>query len=210
MMAEYRLKIPLNEVEARRLKVRDVIYLTGQVYTIRDMAYERAVKTIREGGDLPFDLRDGAIWHCGPIVREEEGRWRPISLGSTTSSRFTSPAAQLVEECGVRLIVGKGFMGNEVLTAFRKRGAAYALTTGGAAAYYADKVVRVKGVYWRDLGMPSAVWVLEVEELGPLIVGMDSHGGDIFAEAARRVDASIQRVHRKLGIDAEHRYVWWP
>lgn len=209
-MTEYRLNTPLTEEEIRRVRVRDIIYLTGELYTIRDMAYERAVKTIREGGSLPFNLKDRAIWHCGPILREEEGKWRPISLGSTTSSRFTSQAAQLVEECGVKLIVGKGFMGNEVLKAFRNRGAAYALTTGGAAAYYAEKVRRVIDVYWRDLGMPSAVWVLEVEELGPLIVGMDSYGGDMFAEAARRVDVSIRRVYRKLGIDPEHRYTWWP
>ncbi|MEM2901742.1 MAG: FumA C-terminus/TtdB family hydratase beta subunit [Candidatus Bathyarchaeia archaeon] len=209
-MTEYRLNTPLTEEEIRRVRVRDIIYLTGELYTIRDMAYERAVKTIREGGSLPFNLKDRAIWHCGPILREEEGEWRPISLGSTTSSRFTSQAAQLVEECGVKLIVGKGFMGNEVLKAFRNRGAAYALTTGGAAAYYAEKVRRVIDVYWRDLGMPSAVWVLEVEELGPLIVGMDSYGGDMFAEAARRVDVSIRRVYRKLGIDPEHRYTWWP
>jgi tartrate/fumarate subfamily iron-sulfur-dependent hydro-lyase beta chain len=209
-VGEYRLNLPLNEEGARRLRVGDVVYLTGEVYTIRDMGYERAVKTLNEGGRLPFNLKDGAIWHCGPIVREEGGGWKPVSLGSTTSSRFTGHAARLVEGCGVRLIVGKGFMGEEALTVFRNRGAAYAVTTGGAAAYYADKVRRVKDVYWRDLGMPSAVWVLEVEELGPLIVGMDSHGGDMFAEVSQRVNVSIRRVFRHLGIDPKHRYVWWP
>jgi len=56
----------------------------------------------------------------------------------------------------------------------------YLAMTGGAAALGARAVRRVREVQWLDLGMPEALWVLEVEDLGPLTVAMDAHGGNLY------------------------------
>jgi len=208
-LANYELQLPIEE-EARKLRIRDTLYLTGEICTIRDMAYERILSTIGKGEGLPFDLSGRAIWHCGPIVKKRGEGWEPVSVGSTTSSRFTHPATQVIEKLGVKLIIGKGYMGKEVMPALSRNGAAYAITTGGTAAYYAEKVEEVKGVHWLDLGMPAAVWLLSVRKLGPLIVGLDSKGGNMFEEVGSRVSASVNQVYREFGIDPDHRYVWWP
>jgi len=209
-MAEYELTVPLREEEIRRLRAKDTVYVTGEVLTVRDMAYERILKALDSHEALPFSLQDKAIWHAGPITKQEGGKWKPVSVGSTTSSRFTGPASRLIEKMGVKMVIGKGFMGPQALEAFQKFGAVYAHTTGGTAAYYASQIPEIQAVHWLDLGMPAAVWVLKVKRLGPLIVAMDSHGKNIFDELQSRVDDSLKRIFRDLKIDPQHKYLWWP
>jgi fumarate hydratase subunit beta len=209
-MAEYELTVPLREEEIRLLRAKDTVYVTGEVLTVRDMAYERILKALDSHEALPFSLQDKAIWHAGPITKQEGGKWKPVSVGSTTSSRFTGPASRLIEKMGVKMVIGKGFMGPQALEAFQKYGAVYAHTTGGTAAYYASQIPEIQAVHWLDLGMPAAVWVLKVKRLGPLIVAMDSHGKNIFDELQSRVDDSLKRIFRDLKIDPQHKYLWWP
>jgi len=209
-MAEYELRAPLREEELRRLKVKDTVYFTGEVLTIRDSAYERVLKALDAGEALPFSLQGKAVWHAGPITKKEKGRWEPVSVGSTTSSRFTGPASRLILEMGVRMVIGKGFMGPQASRALQSFGAVYAHTTGGTAAYYASQVAEIQAVHWLDLGMPAAVWVLKVERLGPLTVALDSHGQNLFDELQSRVDDSLQGIFKDLDIDPKHKYLWWP
>ncbi|HSR12767.1 MAG TPA: fumarate hydratase C-terminal domain-containing protein, partial [Thermodesulfobacteriota bacterium] len=91
-------------------------------------------------------------------------------------------------ETGVRLVIGKGFMGPDTSAALKTYGGAYAVTTGGTAAYYAEQIPEILGVHWPDLGMPAAVWVLRVKRLGPLVVALDSQGNNIFNGLQARVD----------------------
>jgi len=209
-MGEYELHVPLREDEIRRLKIKDSVYVTGEVLTIRDMAYERILNALDSKEPLPFNLHGKAIWHAGPITKQEGGKWKPVSVGSTTSSRFTGPASRLIENMGVKMVIGKGFMGPETSKVLEKYGALYAHTTGGTAAYYANQVSEIQAVHWLDLGMPAAIWVLQVNRLGPLIVAMDSHGKNIFDELQSNVDASLQKIFRDLKIDPQHQYLWWP
>ncbi len=209
-MAEYDLKVPLNEEDIRRLKVKDVIYLSGEVLTVRDSAYERVLAALDSKKPLPFDLKGKAIWHAGPITKQENGKWKTVAVGSTTSSRFSGPVARLMGELGVRLVIGKGFMGPEAAGAMSKFGAAYVISTGGAAAYYANQVEETPAVHWLDLGMPAAVWVFKVNRLGPLIVTMDSHGGNFFDEIREKVDISMKSILAEQKIDPAHKYIWWP
>ncbi len=209
-MAEYELSVPLREEEIRRLRAKDAVYVTGEVLTVRDMAYERILKALDSHEALPFSLQGKAIWHAGPITKQEGGKWKPVSVGSTTSSRFTGPASRLIEKMGVKMVIGKGFMGPQALEAFKEYGAVYAHTTGGTAAYYASQIPEIQAVHWLDLGMPAAVWVLKVKRLGPLIVAMDSHGKNIFDELQSRVDDSLKRIFKDLKIDPGHKYLWWP
>ena len=209
-MAEYELHVPLREEEILRLKVKDAVYVTGEVLTVRDMAYERILNALDSREALPFNLKNKAIWHAGPITKQEGEKWKAVSVGSTTSSRCSGPASRLIETMGVKMVIGKGFMGPQVLEAFKKCGAVYAHTAGGTAAYYANQISEIQGVHWLDLGMPAAVWVLRVKRLGPLIVAMDSHGENIFEELQSKVDASLKKIFKAQKIDPKHNYLWWP
>ncbi|MEM1657511.1 MAG: FumA C-terminus/TtdB family hydratase beta subunit [Candidatus Jordarchaeales archaeon] len=175
------MKTPLLEKDIRSLHVGDVVFLSGVVVTARDAAYRRMAECIRLGKPIPVNLRDGVIYHCGPIVREIEGKMEVVSAGPTTSSRMDAFEPLIIERLGVRMIIGKGGVGEATVEAMKRFGAVYAAFPGGAGVLAASKIKRVIGVEWADLGMPEALWSLEVEAFGPLIIAVDSHGRSLYA-----------------------------
>ncbi len=204
------LKVPISKRQVGKLKVGDAVYLSGSVYTVRDMAYERALELVNKKKRLPFDLQDGAIWHCGPIVKKVDDSWKVLSAGSTTSGRFTWVASRLIPKLDIRLVIGKGGMGHTMANAMCKHGAAYLSTTGGCAALYARQIKKVKNVFWPELGMPAAVWVFEADKLGPLTVMIDSHGNSLYNTLIEDVKKRKNNIYHSLGIDPKHQYYWWP
>ena len=176
MNKEYYFTMPVEEKDIRKLEIGDLVYLTGTCYTMRDMGHRRSVEILQQEEMLPFNLSKGALWHCGPIVKKEGEAWRVVSAGSTTSSRFTQLGAELIRQVKVRFTIGKGTMSADAVEAMKNIGACYLNSIGGCAALYAEQVKKVKMVFWTDLGLPEAIWVLEVEKLGPLVVGIMCSG----------------------------------
>lgn len=181
------LKTPLTASDAKKLRCGDVVYLSGTVCTARDGAHRRALS----GNKFPVDVSDGVIFHAGPAVKKVGGKWVIVSVGPTTSSRMDSLEPAFLKRFGVRGIVGKGGMGEEVAEALRKNCAVYFSMTGGCAASAAEKVVSVDSVHWLDLGVPEAVWVLQVKRMGPLVVSIDAHGGDLYAAVKEKVEKKL-------------------
>ncbi|MBM4249189.1 MAG: fumarate hydratase [Euryarchaeota archaeon] len=199
-MAEVHLRLPASEEQARGLRAGDIVFLTGLLFTARDEAHLRALEYRREGKELPVRFTDGALYHCGPIMKKEGERWAIVAAGPTTSGRMNSLEPEFLEKIGARLIIGKGGMNKGVGEAMKKHGAAYLAFTGGAAVLAARRVREVRGVHWLDLGMPEAVWVLDAEEFGPLTVGMDASGASLFEDVSRQVERNTAEVRKKLGL----------
>lgn len=215
MPNEYRFTLPVGEDEVRKLRVGDIVYLSGLVYTMRDMGHRRAVEMLKKGEALPFDLAAGAIWHCGPIVRKvsdgkAECSWQVVSAGSTTSSRFTRLGAELIRRLKVRFTVGKGTMGDEAVAAMGEVGSVYLNTTGGCACLYAEQIQAVEAVHWTDLGLPEATWVMRVDNLGPLVVGIDSHGGSLFENVRSQMKEKLGRIYQTAGLQKEYSLSYLP
>jgi len=201
MDRELRLVPPVSEDQARQLTCGDVVYLDGTILAWRDRAVERMFKFSDEGKPFPVDLRGSVHWHCGPIVRKMGSGWSVISAGPTSSTRFSLVEGRAIEEFGVRLIVGKGGMFSEAREALRRKGAAFLASVGGAASFYAKQITRVKEVHWLDLGLPEAIWVLEVKDFGPLLVAMDSSGASLYESL--RIEENLQKVLAEKGIDSK-------
>jgi fumarate hydratase subunit beta len=164
------LSTPLGE-EILALHAGDRVELSGIIYTARDEAHLR----MQEKG-IPFDPKGAVIYHCGPVIQDNN----VIAAGPTTSARMNELSGFLINN-GVRGLIGKGGMGQSVREQLRGKGVYFAFT-GGCAAL-ASSHMTLKGVFFEDLGMAEAVWVIELDRL-PLVVGIDAHGNDIF-EAAR-------------------------
>lgn len=176
---EYHFNLPVSIDNIKKLKVGDIIYVSGKIFTARDEAHHKMLNT--EENKLSFNPSDMALFHCGPLMRKENGHWIVISAGPTTSSRMELFEDQFIEKFGINIIIGKGGMGKRTEIALQKFGGIYTAYTGGAGALAADCVKNVSAVYWlEELGMPEAVWIFEVEEFGPLVVAMDSHGDSFY------------------------------
>jgi tartrate/fumarate subfamily iron-sulfur-dependent hydro-lyase beta chain len=107
---------------------------------------------------------------------------------------------EFIKNFKIRLVIGKGGMGKKTVKAMKKYGAVYGAFTGGAAVLAAKAIKQVKGVEWKDLGMPEAMWILEVEEFGPLTVAIDTHGNNLFETIQTKADQKKQNIYRKLGL----------
>jgi len=199
-MAVYKYKTPISEADVRKLKVNDVLYVSGTIVTARDEAHKKALEFYREGKKLPLSLEGLAVFHCGPIVKKEGDKWMVVAAGPTTSTRMDQFEDEFIKAFKVRVVIGKGGMGKKTTDAMQKHGAVYGAFTGGAGVLAAKAIKNVKTVEWlQDLGMPEALWVFEVEEFGPLTVAIDSHGNNLFGEVKKKAEESRARIYEKLG-----------
>lgn len=194
----HRLRTPVSEEEARRLRVGDELCLSGRIITARDQAHARALKWRDEGKPIPVSFEGLGLFHSGPLVRKTDDRWRVVCAGPTTSARMEGLEARFLEAFKPRIIIGKGGMGPGTAEALGRVGAAYCSFTGGAGLLVADAVREVEGVEWLDLGVPEALWVLRVEGFGPLTVAMDASGGNLYADVARKVQANRARIYERM------------
>ena len=199
-MAIYKLKTPISVEDVRKLKVNDVLYVTGTIVTARDQAHRRALEFYKEGKPLPANLEGLAVFHCGPVVSKEGDKWIAVAAGPTTSTRMDIFEDEFIKNFKVRVVIGKGGMGKKTTDAMAKYGAVYGAFTGGAAILAAKAIKSVKSVEWLDLGTPEAMWIFEVEEFGPLAIAIDSHGNNIFMDVAKTVEENKQKIYQKLGI----------
>jgi L(+)-tartrate dehydratase beta subunit len=172
------INTPITRESIAGLRAGDTFYLSGIIATGRDDVYRRVV---HEGMACPFDFSGGVNFHAGPIVR---GDTELVSIGPTSSIRMEEWAADFIARTGVKIMIGKGGMGKKTAAACREHGAIHCVYPGGCAVLGAGQVEAIDGVYWRELGMPEAVWVLRVHEFGPLIVSIDTQGNNMFAENA--------------------------
>ena len=197
------LHIPISDDAIRALHIGDQVRLYGTVVTARDAAHKYIMDTFIHPPAIPESeqaLHDelrrlwsgGVIYHCGPVVsKDEDGRWRFVAAGPTTSIREEPYEADVISHFRVRAVIGKGGMGPKTLAACQKYGAVYLHAVGGAATLIAGSVKEVLTVYKKEeLGMPEAFWVVRVEGF-PVVVTMDAHGQSLHETM---FEASKQRL----------------
>jgi len=207
----YELDTPINAEDIHRLRVGDIVYLSGTICTSRDRAHRRMVEYVKEGkrDEIPREILDhGVIFHCAPVITEESNRCIVNSAGATTSSRFTYDGAFLVENGVINVALGKGTMGREMRNALKGRGI-YLEAVGGCAVIYKN-TIRQTNAKWLDLGHPEAVWIFNVNRFGPLTVGIDAKGNSLAEKVMENVYENATRIYREEGLDPHERYVQYP
>jgi fumarate hydratase subunit beta/L(+)-tartrate dehydratase beta subunit len=191
------LTIPLKKEDIASLRIRDIVFLSGRIITARDMAHIRMMERQKKGKKQVENFNGAAIFHAGPVLKNNNGKWELSVIGPTTSMRM-EPFSELVfGKLRVKVLIGKGGMGDGTLSALKKYGGVYLLSPPGCAVIQSKSVQKVLGVHWLDLGMPEAMWVLDVKELGPLVVAMDSKGQSIFAEVKKDAMNHLNRIMLK-------------
>ena len=179
-MSKKILTTPIKAEDLADIKIGDVIYLSGHIVTCRDVPHRRVVQ---EGRELPLDIRGGAILHAGPIIRKtDEKSFEMVSVGPTTSMRMEKFEREFIAKTGVRLIVGKGGMGEGTMSGCKEFGAIHCVFPAGCAVVAATQVEQIESADWTELGMPETLWKCRVKEFGPLIVSIDAHGNNLFEQ----------------------------
>src|SRR5215467_4272119 len=150
---EIALQAPLTESDVRKLKVGDVVMVSGRMFTGRDAVHSHLMKN-----PPPVDLNGSVLYHCGPVVVKDERNghagWRVTAAGPTTSIREEPYQGEIIKRYGVRAVIGKGGMGAKTLAALKEHGAVYLNAIGGAAQFYARAIERVVDVSLLEFGTP--------------------------------------------------------
>ncbi len=188
-----KIQLPVQESMVRDLRIGDEVQISGLMVTARDAAHKYIIENWPDWLD-PI-LKDGMIYHCGPVVKQhEDGHWSFVAAGPTTSIREEPYEASVMEHYGVRAVIGKGGMGEKTLAGLQQTGAVYLHAIGGLAASLARSVVKVHDVYLlEELGVPEAFWHIEVQDF-PAVVTMDSHGGSLHQEVRAVSDKAAHKL----------------
>lgn len=172
---DYNMETPFTKETVKQLKAGDTVKISGIIYAARDAAHKHMMNMIEEGRNLPFDIRDQAIYYVGPCPA------RPGevigSAGPTTSSRMDAYAPKLIE-LGLTAMIGKGLRSKEVIAAMMEYGAVYLGATGGAGALIARSIIKEEIVAFPELG-PEAIRRLIVKEF-PATVIIDCYGNNLY------------------------------
>jgi L(+)-tartrate dehydratase beta subunit len=193
-MAHHDLTPPISEAQARALRVNDTVTLAGTLYGIRDATQ---IHMFDRGRKTRFDLKGHAVLHTAPNVRKGAAGYEPICVGTTTSDRMERFTRPLMEQYGVRLLIGKGGLRADSLASFKKLGGAYLAVIGGTAALETTWIEAIEDVDLDDLH-PESLWKFRVRGFGPLVVAMDSHGASVYeavnADARARRAAALKHL----------------
>jgi L(+)-tartrate dehydratase beta subunit len=137
------------------------------------------------GRKARFDLSGHAVIHTAPNVRKVDKSpayptgYSPVCVGTTTSDRMERFTRPLMQDYGVRIVIGKGGLRDGSAKAFADLGGAYLAVIGGAAALETTWIEAIEDVDMDDLN-PESLWKFRVKGFGPLLVAMDSHGGNLY------------------------------
>ena len=200
-MTHHVLDMPITDAQARALKVGDTVTLENTLFGIRDATL---IAMFDRGRTTRFNLKGHAVIHTAPNVRKIDPRpgnssgYEPLCIGTTTSMRMERFTKPLMQRDGVKLIIGKGGMGQATLDAFREFGGAYLAVVGGAAALETTWIETIEEVDMDDLH-PESLWKFRIKGFGPLLVTMDSHGGSLHAQVNAEAAARRAAVLASIG-----------
>jgi fumarate hydratase class I len=200
-----KIELPVSAAEIAKLRVGDLVSISGVLVTARDAAHKYLVENYVRGPLPPEEkpladklyplLENGIIYHCGPVVNQDEkGKWHVVAAGPTTSTREEPYQGPIIEHFGVRGVIGKGGMGDQTLAACQKATAVYLHAVGGAASLLAAHIVEVLDVFKaEEFGLPEAFWVLRVDGF-QAVVTMDSHGRSLHKDMLGASGAAFEKL----------------
>jgi L(+)-tartrate dehydratase beta subunit len=201
-MAHHVFTMPVGEAQVRALRINDTVSIEGTLFGIRDA---NQIALFDKGRTTHFDMRGHAAIHTAPNVRRVEKSplhptgYAPLCVGTTTSARMERFTRPLMEQLGVRLIIGKGGLGKASSEAFASLGGAYLAIIGGTAALETTWVEAIEDVDLDDLH-PESLWKFRVHGFGPLLVAMDSHGGSLYDAVDAEARARRAQALARLGV----------
>ena len=201
-MAHYDFHMPVTEEAVRKLRVNDTVTLHDTLFGIRDATQ---IHMFDRGRKTRFDLKGHAVIHTAPNVKwvgETEAApagYEPICIGTTTSARMERFTRPLMEQYGVRIIIGKGGLFEASQKAFTELGGVYLAIIGGAAALETTWIEKIEEVDLDDLN-PESLWKFRIRGFGPLLVAMDSHGGNLYTQVNKAARGRRAAALTALGV----------
>jgi len=194
-----RLKLPISEADVRKLKAGDFVLLDGDIVITAGLpTHQRIQDYVDAGKPLPMDLTSGTLFHLGSYSQEKDGAFEVLYMNPTTSTRFNPFMPGFIRRFGLRMVGGKGGLDWESAKAMKDVGCVYLSFLGGGSALHSAAIKAVHQVAWDDLVAHYRLVKLNVEALGPLVVGIDSHGNSSFERLGQQARERMPEILKGL------------
>ncbi len=203
-MAEHEFKMPVTEDHVRKLHAGDHVVLQDTLFGIRDGT---CIHMFDKGRETRLDLAGHAVIHTAPNVKkvpksnECPAGYESVCIGTTTSMRMERFTRPLMEKLGVRIVIGKGGLGDDSAKAFQDLGGVYLAIIGGTAALETTWIERILDVDMDDLN-PESLWQFQIKDFGPLLVAMDAHGASLYDAVNSNAQDKRAQALARMGVDS--------
>ena len=204
-MATYELNLPLKEEDVTKLRIGDMVYLTGPAFTCRSMLHKYMLDEKHEMNVDP--AKYNMLIHTGPIMhRNEDGSWKMLSFMPTSSIRFEKWGPEAIEKWGLRMILGKTSMGPASTKVMMERKCVHISPQCVSPNTWID-CITVEGVKnFKELGSIEATWLLKLNRIGPFVVDIDCEGNNLFDQLMEDRRQRVKAAYKKLGIPEDLKY----
>ena len=202
-MAEHEFTMPISEDDVRKLKTGDHVVLQDTLFGLRDATL---IHMFDKGRETRLDLDGHAVIHTAPNLKKVPvsnsfpAGYQSICIGTTTSARMERFTRPLMEKNGVRMIIGKGGLGDDSAKAFKDLGGVYLAIIGGTAALETTWIERILDVDMDDLN-PESLWQFEIKDFGPLLVAMDAHGASLYTAVNDQARDRRAEALARMGVE---------
>lgn len=199
------LHTPISLETVRSLKIGELASITGVFFSCRSKFH---AKLLKEKAPAPEEIVGlDVMCHMGPIMKKDENGWKMTAGGPTTSLRMDSYGPAMIKKLGLRVIIGKGSMGEKTMAAMREHGCVHLSSIGMDANVLPNTIKEVLSVnYLEEFGMIEAVWVFRAEKWGPFLVDIDTTGANYFHEIDHEARRRLNEILTRLGVDPEYDY----
>lgn len=162
-----KIKTPISDEKVQDLHIGDKIEIYGKIFTGRDAALPKLVKSIKNGENL-LDLQGAVIMHTAVS---------DAGISPTTSNKEEiEESIPFLAESGVKMHIGKGSLSKDTIDALEKYNSVFVVTPP-AAALLTSKVISKKVVAFEEEGM-EAIYELGVDGI-PGVVAV-AHGESLY------------------------------
>ena len=203
-MATYYLQTPLKEEDVTQLKLGDLVYISGMIFTCRSRLHRYIFD---EGHEMPEATKDeNVLIHVGPVIIKEDEKWKLMSFMPTSSIRFEKWGAKSVDKWNLRAIIGKTTMGPETAAMMKEKKCVH-LTPQGVTPNLWTNCIEIIGVdNFDELGSIEATWQMKMDKLGPFKVDIDTEGNNLFDQLDATIEANKQKAFEALNIPKDFEY----
>lgn len=198
-MATYELKTPFDPEEIAKLRIGDLVYVSGKAFTCRSRLHRWVFDENHPSPKAAME-RDLLI-HVGPIVLRHEDSYELVSFMPTSSIRFEKWGAKSVENWGLKMIIGKTTMGDETMAMMQKLGCVHVSPQGVSPNLWASQIQITDVELFDELGTIEATWHMNLDKLGPFVVDMDTQGNNLFDAVDQVVAQNKAKAYAKLGLE---------
>jgi len=197
-----KLTLPLTEAKVRSLSAGDFVTLDGEIVITAGLpTHDRIIECADAGKPLPIDIAGGTLFHLGSYSRDRDGAFEVLYMNPTTSTRFNAVMPKIIRQFGLRAVGGKGGLDRHCTQTMQEVGCVYLSFLGGGCPLLSDAIKDIVAVAWTDLVAHYRLVKLRVQELGPLVVAIDSHGNSLYDQLQDKAHARLGSILQDLAID---------